>query len=133
MWLPLIALIIGFLAVYLPYSHLHPSSFVTEYMKYSEYIGVAVMAGFDSIIGAIRSIIEEKFNDRVFVSGFFINAAIAALLLALGNSLGISNVAVAIMVALVIRIFNNLGFIRRYVVARLFEKRLTAESSFPEP
>lgn len=126
MWLPIIALVVGFLAVYLPNKMVIPFTL-------AEYIGVAVVAGFDSVVGAIRSVIEGKFNDRVFVSGFFINAIIAALLLYFGNQLGIHNVALAIIVALVIRIFNNIGFIRRYIVARLFEKRLSAENSFPEP
>lgn len=125
MWLPLLAMVVGFFAVYLFRVHL---PFV-----YTEYIGIAAVAGFDSIVGAIHSSIEGKFNDRVFVSGFFINAAVAAGLLYLGNSLKIPYVAVAIMVALFIRIFNNLGFIRRYVVARLFEKHLASEKSFPEP
>jgi small basic protein len=125
MWLPLVALVIGFCAVYLPRVEI-PS-------QYSEYIGVALVAGFDSVIGAIRSVIERRFNDRVFVSGFFTNATMAAVLLYLCNALGIRYVALAIIVALMIRIFNNLGFIRRYVVARLFEKRLSSESVFPEP
>lgn len=125
MWLPIIALIIGFCLFYLPKFPFQP--------QYAEYIGIAVVAGLDSLAGAIRSIIEGKFNDRVFISGFFTNAIISALLLYLGNRLGIRNVAVAIMVALVIRIFNNLGFVRRYIIARLFEKRITAEKVFPEP
>lgn len=125
MWLPILALIIGFCVVYLPH--------VTIPWQFTEYIGVAVVAGLDSVIGAIRSSIEGKFNDRVLVSGFFSNALIAALLLYLGNLLNIPYINVAIIVALVIRIFNNLGFIRRYAIARLFEKRLTAENVFPEP
>lgn len=126
MWLPITALVIGFLVVFLPNKVSIPSD-------YAEYIGVALVAGFDSVVGAIRSVIEGKFSDRVFVSGFFSNALLAALLVYLGNQLGIRYVGLAIMVALVIRIFTNLGFIRRYVVARLFEKSLSAENSFPEP
>ncbi|OPZ86472.1 MAG: hypothetical protein BWY76_00937 [bacterium ADurb.Bin429] len=127
MWLPILALIVGFCAIYLPNK-------ITLSAEYSQYVGVAVVAGFDSIIGAIRSVIEGKFNDRIFVSGFFINALVAALLLYLGGALKIQYVALAITAAFVIRIFNNLGFIRRYVVARLFEKRLiSGEKTFPEP
>jgi len=125
MWLPIVALIIGFVMFYLPHIPIQPD--------YIGYIGLAVVAGLDSLAGAIRSIIEGKFNDRVFVSGFFSNTMIAALLLFLGNKLQIPYVAIAIMVALVIRIFNNLGFIRRYIIARLFEKRISAEKVFPEP
>jgi small basic protein len=125
MWLPILALIIGFVLFYLPHIQYRPD--------YIEYIGLAVVVGLDSLAGAVRSIIEGKFSDRIFISGFFSNTLIAVLLLFLGNTLGIRNVAVAIMVALVIRIFSNLGFIRRYVVARLFEKRISAEKVFPEP
>lgn len=125
MWLPLLAIVVGFCAVYLFKVHID--------VKWTEYVGVAVVAGFDSIIGAIHSSIERRFSDRVFVTGFFTNAAVAAGLLYLGNYLKIQYVALAIMVALFIRIFNNLGFIRRYVVARLFEKRTSGDASFPEP
>jgi small basic protein len=127
MWLPLLALIIGFVAVYLPSRHMHIPA------EYIEYIGIALVAGFDSICGATRSYIEGHFNDRVFVTGFFTNTIVAVLFLYLGNSLPIKYVAVAIMVALFIRIFNNLGFVRRYLIARLFEKRISANESFPEP
>ena len=125
MWLPIVALIIGFVMFYLPH--------IPIQRDYLPYIGLAVVAGLDSLAGAIRSIIEGKFNDRVFISGFFSNTVIAALLLFLGNKLEIPYVGIAITVALVIRIFNNLGFIRRYIIARLFEKRLSAEKVFPEP
>ncbi|MHB9133786.1 MAG: DUF1290 domain-containing protein [Armatimonadota bacterium] len=130
MWLPLLALIVGFVAVYLP---AHANKILIP-GTYAEYIGVAVVAGLDSVMGAIRSSIEGRFNDRVFFSGFFTNAAIAALLLyLLGDKLQIQYIALAIIIALVIRIYNNIGFIRRYVIARLFEKRFTADNTFPEP
>lgn len=126
MWLPILALTIGFVAVILLK--------VPVSSDYAQYVGVAVVAGFDSIIGAIRSAVEGRFNDRIFVSGFFINALVAAgLLFLMGNFLKIQYVAIAIMVALFIRIFNNIGFIRRFVVARMFEKKITADNNFPEP
>lgn len=125
MWLPLLAVVVGFFAVYLLK--------VPIPGMYAQYIGVAVVAGLDSIVGAIHSSIEGNFNDRIFVTGFFTNAALAAGLLYLGNSLKIQYVAIAILVALFIRIFNNLGFVRRYLVARLFEKRISADKNFPEP
>ncbi len=125
MWLPILALVIGFFLVFLPKGHID--------VVYVDYIAVALVAGMDSLIGAIRAIMEEQFNDRIFISGFFSNALLSGLLLYLGDRLGIRNVAVAIMVALVIRIFNNLGFVRRFIIARLFEKRITAKNVYPEP
>jgi small basic protein len=132
MWLPVIALIVGFLAVYLP-TLFFPKSGGRIPIEYAPYIGIALVAGLDSLVGAIRSVVEGTFNDRVFTSGFFTNAAMAAAILYLGNRLGINNVDTAIMVALVIRMFNNLGFIRRYAFARLFEKRISSVNTFPEP
>lgn len=125
MWLPILALIIGFCAVYLPQVDISPDA--------AQYLGVAIVAGFDSVVGAIHSHIEGKFSDRVFVTGFFTNTVLAALLLYIGERMEIQYVGLAIIVALTIRIFNNLGFIRRYAVARLFEKRLTSDKTFPEP
>jgi len=127
MWLPILALFIGFMAVFLPQQH------IIMKPEYTSYIGIALVAGIDSIVGAIRALAEGHFNDRVFVTGFFTNAVLAAGLLYLGNKLRIEHVAVAIMVALVFRIFNNFGFIRRFVFARMFEKKLSADNSFPEP
>jgi small basic protein len=127
MWLPALALIVGFFVVYL----IMPSPKIPT--EYSSYIAIALVAGLDSIVGGVRGVIEEHFSDKVFVGGFFTNAAMAALLLFLANRLGVNHAEIAIMVALVFRIFNNLGFIRRYVFARLFERRINAEKNFPEP
>jgi small basic protein len=127
MWIAFLALIIGFFAVYLP------SLKISTLTGISEYIGVALIAGLDSIIGAFRSYIEGKFDDRVFVTGFFTNAILSALLLyLLGTKLQISYISVAIMVALFIRIFNNLGFVRRYLVTKYFSKNSDTENHISE-
>ena len=56
MWLPITALVVGFLVVFLP-----PNKVMIP-ADYAEYIGVALVAGFDSVIGAVRSVIEGKFS-----------------------------------------------------------------------
>jgi small basic protein len=127
MWLPIIALIVGFTLVYV----IMPSPRIPP--EYAPYIAIALVAGLDSIVGAIRGVLAGQFSDRVFVTGFFTNALLAVLLLFLADRLGVRNMEIAIMVVLVFRIFNNLGFIRRYIFARFFERRITAEKNFPEP
>jgi len=116
MWLPLLAMIIGFIAVLLFQIDIPPI--------YTEYFAIAVIAGLDSIVGAIHSGLEKKFDDKIFVSGFFVNILIAAGLLYLGNTLSIPNIGAAIVIALVIRIFNNFGYIRRAIVVNYELKRV---------
>lgn len=119
MWLPLLAMIVGFVVVLFFQIDINPS--------YTEYFAIAVIAGLDSIIGAIHSGFEKKFNDRVFVSGFFANIIIACGLLYLGNQLSIPYIGIAIVVALIIRIFNNVGYVRRAIVTKLELKKIKAE------
>ena len=119
MWLPLLAMIVGFLVVLFFQIPIDQT--------YTEYFAIAVIAGLDSIIGAIHSSFEKKFNDRVFVSGFFANIVIAGGLLYLGNMLSIQHIGLAIVVALIIRIFNNVGYIRRAIVTKLELKKIKAE------
>jgi len=120
MWLPLLAMIIGFLIIFffnLDIPH-----------AYTEYLAIAVIAGLDSIIGAVNSSFEKRFDDKVFVSGFFVNIIIAVGLLYLGNLLSVPYIGLAIIVALVIRIFNNFGYIRRALVSRYELKKVKSDA-----
>ena len=56
---------------------------------------------------------EEKFDNTIFISGFFINALLAAFLVYVGDHLGIDLYYVALL-AFGLRIFQNLAIIRRY-------------------
>ena len=69
--------------------------------EYSKYTAVAIMAAFDSVIGAINSIQQKNFSMKIFVSGFFTNAFIAIVF------------TIAAIFVFVYRIFNNLSIIRR--------------------
>jgi small basic protein len=113
--LPLIALIAGFLLVY----RLFPAVPVA----WADYVAVAVLAGFDALIGGLRARLEGHFDEAVFLSGFFANIVLAAVLAYLGDKLGV-DLYLAVVVALGIRIFNNLGRIRGLLVrARLDARR----------
>ena len=79
---------------------------------YSKYISVSFLAGIDSVLGAVRSGIEKKFDVRVFVSGFFSNALLAALLTWIGDKLGVE-LYLAAVVTFGVRVFDNLAYIRR--------------------
>ena len=60
----------------------------------------------------MRAQYEARFDLRVFLSGFVVNTVFAAGLTALGDLLGL-DIYLGAVVAFSIRIFNNIGFIRR--------------------
>lgn len=96
----LIGAVIGFL---LPY---------TYNTAYTLYISVAILACLDSVFGGIRANLEGKFNTRIFISGFFGNAILAAFLAYIGDRLGFPLYYAAIF-TFGSRLFDNFAKIRR--------------------
>lgn len=85
---------------------------------YSGYLAIAIVAALDSVFGGVASSLRKNFDMGVFLSGFFGNAILAMLLAYLGQRLNVDIYLVAIFV-FVSRMFNNLGFIRRYYLEKL--------------
>ncbi len=94
---------------------------------YSSYLAIAIMAAFDSIIGAWVAETKHTFDLAIFVSGFFINALIAILFTVIGESLNVDIYLAAIFV-FVFRIFNNLSQIRRFVLDEIAKKKASANN-----
>lgn len=88
---------------------------------YSSYLAIAIIAALDSVFGGVASVINKRFDFKIFVSGFFGNAILAILLTMLGEKLNI-DIYLAAIVVFVGRMFNNLGTIRRYYVEKWSEK-----------
>ena len=84
---------------------------------YSSYLAIAIIAALDSVFGGVASVINKKFDMKIFISGFFGNEIIAILLTVLGEKLNI-DIYLAAIVVFVGRMFNNLGIIRRYYVEK---------------
>lgn len=84
---------------------------------YSLYLSVAILAAFDSVVGAIRANIENNFDSAIFLSGFIINSIIAGVLAYTGDLLGIPLYYAAIF-AFGMRLFNNFARIRRDLILR---------------
>jgi len=112
--LPFICLIVGFFVVYLLSPAIPPT--------WADYVAIALIAGFDALIGALRSWLEGHFDEAIFISGFFVNMLLAALLAYLGDKLGV-DLYLAVVVALGIRIFTNLGRMRALLVTTRLEVR----------
>ncbi len=84
---------------------------------YTSLFSVALMACLDSVFGGLRAACNGNFDDRVFISGFFTNALLAAFLVYVGDHLGIDLYYVALL-AFGLRIFNNLGAIRQHLIIK---------------
>jgi len=105
MWLPIIGLLVGIVI---------GSIFsITIPAPYSRYTAIAILAASDSILGAARAYLEGQYDNRVFISGFCINALLAGFLTFVGGRLGVELYYAAI-VAFGVRLFNNLAIIRRH-------------------
>ena len=62
---------------------------VTIPLAYAKLFSVALLAALDAVFGGLRAAADEKFDNEVFVSGFFSNALMAALLAFVRDRLGI--------------------------------------------
>ena len=94
---------------------------------YTKYMAIGIMAAFDSIIGAISGALQNKYDMKIFVSGFFTNMFIAIAFTILGESLDV-DIALAAIVVFVFRIFNNLSTIRRQLLSNLEKKKVKKKS-----
>ncbi len=80
------------------------------------YLPIAVVAALDATFGALRAYLDGIFDDKVFVVSFVSNVVIAALIVYLGDQLGVGGqLSTAVIVVLGIRIFQNLAAIRRHL------------------
>ncbi len=80
------------------------------------YLPIAVVAALDAVFGAARAFLDGVFDDRVFVVSFLSNVVVAALLVFLGDKLGVGGqISTGVVVVLAMRIFANVAAIRRRV------------------
>ena len=80
------------------------------------YLPIAVVAALDAVFGALRAFLDGIFNDKVFVISFVSNVVIAALIVFLGDKLGVgAQLTTGVVVVLGIRIFSNVAAIRRHI------------------
>ncbi len=80
------------------------------------YLPIAVVAAMDAVFGGVRALLDGIFDDKVFVVSFVSNALMAALLVFVGDQLGVGGqLSTAVIVVLGIRIFQNLAAIRRHL------------------
>lgn len=95
--------------------------------SYTNYLAIAIIAALDSVFGGITSVLNEKFDLKIFVSGFFGNAILSIILTYLGERLNVDIYLAAIFV-FVGRMFTNFAIIRRYYIEKWSKKLQNHES-----
>ncbi len=105
MWLPLVGLLTGVILGLLLQ--------VDVSFELARYSAVAILAALDSILGAVRAELDGNYDNRIFISGFVVNALVAVLLTFVGDRLGLDLYLVA-LIAFGLRIFQNVAIIRRH-------------------
>lgn len=109
MILPVIGLIAGLLiGTLLP---------INVPMDFAKYLSVALLASLDTVFGGMRAGLEGKFDNVIFMTGFFTNALLAAGLVYIGERIGI-DLYYAALLAFGLRIFQNLAIIRHHFLKR---------------
>ena len=86
-------------------------------MAYAKYMSVAVLAALDSVFGGLRASLEDKFDQAVFLTGFFSNTLLAGVLAYIGDQLGVELYMAAVIV-FGVRLFQNLAGIRRFLLKK---------------
>ncbi|MGL4173250.1 MAG: small basic family protein [Actinomycetota bacterium] len=80
------------------------------------YLPIAVIAALDAVFGGVRAVLDGIFDDKVFVVSFLFNVLVAAVIVYLGDQLGAgSQLSIAVVVVLGVRIFSNAAAIRRHL------------------
>lgn len=120
MWLPILGLIIGVTLGILTDIEIPP--------EYSNYLSLAVLAALDTLVGGIRAQLQNLYDEKIFVTGFFTNILLAASLAFLGVHLGVDLYLAAIF-AFGVRLFQNIAVIRRILLTKWSTPRKSEKSS----
>ncbi|MEG0507944.1 MAG: small basic family protein [Eubacterium sp.] len=102
---PLIGLLLGLLiGIVLPFE---------IPLVYSSYLSIAILAALNSVFGGVQADLEGTFDQKLFITGFFGNTILAALLTYIGDRVGIPIYYAAIFY-FGTSLFSNFAKIRRY-------------------
>lgn len=81
----------------------------------SLYFVVGIFSALDSVLGAIRAGLEDKYDSHIFISGFLVNSILAMILAYVGDKLSLPLYYAAIFV-FGTRLFSNSSIIRRQLI-----------------
>lgn len=84
---------------------------------FAKYLSVIAIAAFDSLLEGAKNLLENKFNNQLLLIGFIVSALLSSLFVFWGNKSGLDIYLVA-MIALAVRIYQNLHTIIVYLLER---------------
>jgi small basic protein len=89
-----------------------------------KYTAVLIIGILDSLFGAAKAQVtkEDDYNQTIFLTGLIFNVILALGITLLGEKLGL-DLYLAVTVVFIIRIFSNLGALRRELVKRIENRR----------
>ena len=89
---------------------------------YTVYVAVALLAALDSVLGCLSAYLNKTFSLQIFISGFFGNAFLAALIIFIGEKLGL-DLYIAVVVVFGTRLFQNFAVVRRFALNKYTNKK----------
>ncbi len=87
-------------------------------VSYSIYISVGLLAAMDTVVGAMRANLEDRFDTLIFITGFFTNVLLAMMLAYVGDNLGVPLYYAAVFV-FGTRLFKNISIIRMDIIDKI--------------
>jgi len=87
----------------------------------STYAAIVIISAVDSLLGAYKGLLRDRFSSLVFVTGFFGNSIFAALMVFFGKKIDL-DLYYAVVIVFTMRIFGNISFIRRYYLKKICKK-----------
>ncbi len=94
---------------------------------YIIYLAVAILSIVDSLIGGIKSDLEDKFDAKIFVFGFLINTIASVFLAYIGDKIGIPLYYAAVF-AFGVRLFSNLSSITKIYFKKFSDKNIQKDN-----
>ncbi|MBE6916245.1 MAG: DUF1290 domain-containing protein [Ruminococcaceae bacterium] len=96
----------GLIALFLP---------ITIPAEWSPYVAIALLGALDSTIGGVTALLRNRFQLKIFLSGFFSNALLAGVITYIGNRLDL-DLFLAAVVVFGTRIFQNFADMRSFLL-----------------
>ena len=90
----------------------------------AKYVAIAILAGLDSVFGGLAAAANNSFKFKIFLTGFFGNAVVAAHLTYMGSLLNV-DMSIAAVVVFGTRIFSNFAILRRFILEKYMSEKET--------
>ncbi len=87
------------------------------------YVAVGLLAALNTVFGGAVADLQQRFDVKVFLSGFFGNLVLALALTFIGEKMGLSLYLVP-MFAFGVRLFENFALLRRLFFSKYLKKDL---------